>query len=120
VESQALQLVVAYIQPFQLERVVDALRRLACTPGMSIVHIEGIGSTGAHPPRPGEHTEVSPFERHVRLESYCADEDVDAIVAAIQAAARTGHAGDGKIFVSPVVHAQRIRTGARGEAAVRP
>jgi nitrogen regulatory protein PII len=115
VESQAVQLVVAYIQPFQLERAVDALRRLACTPGMSAVHIKGIGSTGAPPPRPGEQTEVTPFKRHVRLESYCADDDVEAIVAAIQAAAPTGHAADGKLFVSPVVlgNSWSARRGAR-------
>ena len=119
-ESQALQLVVAYIQPFQLERVVDALRRLSCTPGMSIVEVHGMGCTGAHPPRRGEDTEVRPLEHHLRIDSYCGEGDVDAIVEALRVAAHTGHPGDGKIFVSPVSAAWRIRTGESGEAVVRP
>ena len=119
-ETHALSLVVAFIQPFQLEPVVDALRRIEGCPGVSVSEVRGVGCTGAHPPQPGERTEVDAFERKTRLEIYCRTTDMPTIVETIRAAAHTGNPGDGKIFVSPVVQAQRIRTGASGEAAVRP
>jgi nitrogen regulatory protein PII len=119
-ESSALSVVVAFIQPFQLESVVDALRQVDGCPGMSVSEVRGVGCTGAHPPHKGERTEVDPFERRTRLEIFCRAPDVAGIVEAIRAAAHTGNPGDGKIFVSPVAGAQRIRTGEWGEAAVRP
>lgn len=119
-ESQALAVVIAFIQPFQLESVVDALRRIDGCPGMSVSDVRGVGCTGAHPPRSGKRTEVAPLDRKTRLEIFCRTTDVRVIVEAIRTAAHTGNPGDGKIFVSPVVEAQRIRTGERGEAAVRP
>lgn len=119
-ESSALSVVVAFIQPFQLEPVVDALRRVEGCPGMSASDVRGVGCTGAHPPHKGERTEVEPFDGKVRLEIYCSASDVSVIVAAIRAAAHTGNPGDGKIFVGPVAEAQRIRTGASGDAALRP
>jgi len=118
--NSSLNYVVAFIQPFQLEGVVDALRLVRGCPGMSVSEVRGVGGTGAHPPREGERTEVDPFEKKVRIEVFCREADVPGIVEAIRAAARTGNPGDGKIFVGPVTLAQRIRTGERGEAAVRP
>lgn len=119
-ESQALVVVIAFIQPFQLESVVDALRLIEGCPGMSVSEVRGVGCTGAHAPYTGERIEVDPLERKTRVEIFCRTTDVRTIVETIRAAAHTGNAGDGKIFVSPVAGAQRIRTGEWGEAAVRP
>ena len=119
-EPQALVVVVAFIQPIQLESVVDALRRIEGCPGMSVSDVRGVGCTGAHPPRAGERTEVDPLEPKTRIEIYCRVADSRGIVEAISSAAHTGNPGGGKIFVCPVAEAQRIRTGDRGEAAVRP
>lgn len=118
--SSPLNVVVAFIQPFQLEGVVDALRLVPGCPGMSVSEVRGMGCAGAHPPREGERTEVDPFEKKVRIELFCRAADVPGIVEGIRAAAHTGHRGDGKIFVGPVTTACRIRTGAWGEKAVLP
>jgi nitrogen regulatory protein P-II 1 len=117
-ESSPLQLVVAFIQPFQLDRVVDAVRRIPSFPGMSVSEVRGFGSHAAHLPREGERAEVHPFDTHLRLEVVCRLSDVGDIVEAIRQAAHTGHAGDGKVFAGPVTLGCRIRTGERGEAAV--
>lgn len=119
-ESVPLSFVVAYIQPFQLDSVVDALRHLPGCPGMSVSEVRGFGCARAHPPREGEKAEVDPFERRLRIEIFCRPGDVVGIVNAIRQAAHTGHPGDGKIFAGPVTLAQRIRTGEWGEAALRP
>lgn len=63
--------VIAFIQPFQLDAVVDELRRLPAFPGMSVSDVRGLGTHGAHPPRDGEPSEVAPLEKKVRLEIVC-------------------------------------------------
>lgn len=118
--NSPFNVVVAFIQPFQLEGVVDALRLIPGCPGMSVSEVRGVGCTGAHPPREGERTEVDPFERKARIEVFCRATDAPAIVEAIRSAAHTGHRGDGKIFVGPVTMACRIRTAEWGEKAVLP
>ena len=119
-ETSPLNYVVAFIQPFQTDAVVDALRHVRGCPGLSVSDVRGVGCTGAHPPRAGERSEVDPFERKVRIEIFCRASDAVVIVEAIRQAAHTGHPGDGKIFVGPVTLAQRIRSGEWGEAALRP
>ena len=116
--SEVLQLVVAYIQPFQLEKAVDTLRLLPNFPGMSVSDVRGFGRHGAHPPHAGERTEVEPFEKRIRIEIFCRAKELQSIVYALRGAAHTGHAGDGKIFVLPVEFALTIRTGTEGTAAV--
>ena len=119
-ESTALTVVVAFIQPFQLESTIDVLRTLPMCPGLSVATVRGVGCTGAHPPRAGERTEVDALEERLRLEIYCASIDADAIVDVLARAARTGHPGDGKIFVLPVLQGRRIRNDDTGVNAVRP
>jgi nitrogen regulatory protein PII len=109
---------VAFIQPFQLESVVDSLRRLPGFPGMSVSEVRGFGAHLSHPPHPGESTEVSPFEKRTRIEIFCRAADLTAIVEAIRAAAHTGNRGDGKIFAGPIAIACRIRTAEWGEDAL--
>lgn len=116
--SSELQVVVAFIQPFQLDAVVDAVRRIPNFPGISVSEVRGFGSHGAHPPREGERAEVHAFETSLRLEVFCRLDEATAIVETIWHAARTGHAGDGKIFAGPVTLAYRVRTGEWGESAI--
>jgi nitrogen regulatory protein PII len=118
--SAELQVVVAFIQPFQIDAVVDAVRRLPNFPGMSVSEVRGFGAHAAHPPRQGEASEVHAFQTRLRLEVFCRLEDTTAIVETIRRAAHTGHAGDGKIFSGPVSMAYRVRTGEWGESAVLP
>ncbi len=116
--SAELQVVVAFIQPFQIDAVVDAVRRLPNFPGMSVSEVRGFGAHAAHPPRKGESSEVHAFETRSRIEVFCRLEDATAIVETIRRAAHTGHAGDGKVFAAPVNLAYRVRTGEWGESAV--
>jgi nitrogen regulatory protein PII len=117
--SSELQFIVAFIQPFQLDRVVDAVRRIPHFPGMSVVEVRGFGPHAAHLPREGERAEVRPFEPRLRLEVFCRAAEVTPIVETIRNAAHTGHAGDGKVFAGPVTFAMRIRTGESGERALQ-
>ena len=119
-ETSPLNYVVAFIQPFQLDAVVDSLREVRGCPGLSVSEVRGVGCTGAHPPHVGERSEVDPFERKVRVEVFCRSADAVLIAETIRRAAHTGNPGDGKVFVGPVTLAQRIRTGEGGEAALRP
>ena len=116
--SSSLSYVLAFIQPFQLDAVVHALRRLPRFPGMSVCDVRGMGAHRAHPPVQGEDTEVHPFEKKVRIEIFCLPSDLVAIIETIRNAAHTGHVGDGKIFAGPVTLAHRIRTAEWGEEAL--
>ena len=116
--SSSISYVVAFIQPFQLDRVVDALRRLPRFPGMSASEVRGFGAHRAHPPAEGEETEVYAFKQKVRIEVFCMPSELTAIIETIRKAAYTGHAGDGKIFAGPVTLACRIRTAEWGESAI--
>ena len=112
--GESLSAVVAFIQPFQLESVVDALRRMPKFPGMSVTEVRGFGRHGAHPPHEGEPAEVVPLEKKVRLEIYCLSREATSILHAIRQAAHTGHHGDGKLFVLDVAQAMGIRSGEAG------
>ena len=116
--NSSLNYVVAFIQPFQLDGVVDALRQLPRFPGMSVSDVRGMGAHRAHPPVKGEDTEVHPFEKKVRIEIFCIPSELVAIIETIRKTAHTGNAGDGKIFAGPVTLAYRIRTAEWGEGAI--
>lgn len=109
---------VAYIRPFQLDAVVDALRKLPNFPGLSVSDVRGFGHHGAHPPHRGEMAEVDPFTPMARLEITCRGQELPGIVEAIRQAARTGHHGDGKIFINTTAWACLIRTDEEGPDAV--
>ena len=116
--SSSLNYVVAFIQPFQLDGVVNALRRLPSFPGMSVSEVQGFGAHLAHPPLKGETTEVHAFKKRTRIEVFCRPSQLIAIIETIRQAAHTGNAGDGKIFAGPVKLAYRIQTGEWGESAI--
>ncbi|MEO6323214.1 MAG: P-II family nitrogen regulator [Thermoanaerobaculia bacterium] len=116
--SDDLRFIIAFIQPFQLENVLDAVRRLPSFPGMTVTQTAGIGRHLSHPPRSGEETEVNSFMPGVRIEIYCLNSEVPEIVRAIREHARTGRRGDGKIFTGRLDSALRIRSGEEGPAAI--
>jgi nitrogen regulatory protein P-II 1 len=116
--SASMNCIVAFVQPFQLERVVDSLRRLPDFPGMSVSDVRGFGRHASRPPRVGERSEVDPFGSHVRLEIYAPGSAVSAIVETIRQYSRTGHPGDGILFVTDVAWALRIRSGRQGPDAL--
>ena len=105
-----MKLVIAIIKPFKLEEVRDALTAIGVH-GMTITEVKGYG-------RQKGHTEIYRgaeyavnFLPKVRIEVAVAEDEADKVVEAIGASAKTGQIGDGKIFVVPISHAVRIRTG---------
>ena len=112
-----MKLVAAIIKPFKLDEVQGALTALGVH-GMTVTEVRGFGRQRGHTEiyRGAEYT-VS-FLPKVRIELVVASEQADKIVAAIQGAARVGEVGDGKIFVSQIERAVRIRTGETDEAAL--
>lgn len=113
-----MQKIEAIIRPERLDNVKDALANAGIT-GMNIVHVTGRGVQKGvvHMGRGGESYTVDMLPK-VKVEVVVPDSAVDRVVNLIIEAARTGHIGDGKIFVLPVADAIRVRTGERGEAAV--
>jgi nitrogen regulatory protein PII len=107
----------AIIKPFKLEEVKDALSDVGIE-GMTVTEVKGFGRQKGHTEiyRGSEYT--VDFLPKIKLELVIADGQVSAAVAAIIKAAKTGKIGDGKIFVSSVEEAVRIRTEEKGEAAV--
>ena len=112
-----MRLITAVIKPFQLDAVKDALRALGVA-GMTVTEVSGYGRQKGHVEvyRGAEYS--VDFVPKVRLEVVVADAMAADVVAAILAAAKTGKIGDGKIFVTPIEEAVRIRTGERNEDAV--
>jgi nitrogen regulatory protein PII len=107
----------AIIKPFKLEEVKDALSELGIE-GMTVTEVKGFGRQKGHTEiyRGSEYT--VDFLPKIKLEIVAPDERVDSAVAAIVKGAKTGKIGDGKVFVSTIEDAIRIRTDERGDKAV--
>jgi nitrogen regulatory protein P-II 1 len=107
----------AIIKPFKLEEVKDALGEVGIE-GMTVTEVKGFGRQKGHTEiyRGSEYT--VDFLPKIKIELVVPDGSVETAIAAIIKAAKTGKIGDGKIFVSPVEQAIRIRTEEKGEAAV--
>jgi len=107
----------AIIKPFKLENVKDALAELAID-GMTVSEVKGFGRQKGHTEiyRGSEYT--VDFLPKIKIEIVLADSLVPSVQTAIVKAARTGKIGDGKVFVSPVDEAVRIRTQEVGEKAL--
>jgi nitrogen regulatory protein P-II 1 len=107
----------AIIKPFKLEEVKDALGDVGIE-GMTVSEVKGFGRQKGHTEiyRGSEYT--VDFLPKIKIELVLPDGSVEAAVNAIIKSAKTGKIGDGKIFVSPVDQAVRIRTEEKGEAAV--
>jgi nitrogen regulatory protein PII len=113
----AMKKVEAIIKPFKLEDVKEALSEVGVE-GMTVVEVKGFGRQKGHTEiyRGSEYT--VDFLPKVKLEVVVDDSRCDTVVDAILKAANTGKIGDGKVFVSAVLEAVRIRTGERGADAV--
>jgi nitrogen regulatory protein P-II 1 len=107
----------AIIKPFKLEEVKDALAEIGIE-GMTVTEVKGFGRQKGHTEiyRGSEYT--VDFLPKIKLETVVGDDVVSQAIAAIVKAAKTGKIGDGKIFVSTVEQAVRIRTEETGEKAV--
>jgi len=105
------------IRPEKLELVRRSLEQTGCT-GLMISEIEGHGKQkGVIQQWRGEKYRVALLPK-VKIEIITKDQDLEKIIKAIIDSARTGEIGDGKIFISPVENAVRIRTGEKGEQAI--
>jgi nitrogen regulatory protein P-II 1 len=107
----------AIIKPFKLDEVKDALGEVGIK-GMTVTEVKGFGRTGGQWEVYRGSAYVVDFVPKVKLEVVVADDMVVAVLDAIEKAAKTGRIGDGKIFVTPIEEAVRIRTGERGEDAI--
>ena len=107
----------AIIKPFKLEEVKDALSEIGIE-GMTVTEVKGFGRQKGHTEiyRGSEYT--VDFLPKIKLELVLTEERVQPAIAAIVKTARTGKIGDGKVFVSAVEEAIRIRTDEKGEHAV--
>ncbi len=107
----------ALIRPSVFDKVKKALTDMGVN-GMNYTEIRGFGRQHGHTEVYRATTRRVDFLPKVRIEVVCSDASADKIIEAIIVAARTGHVGDGKIFVSDVLESIRIRTGEKGDEAV--
>lgn len=114
-----MKLVVAVVRPEKLPDVLEALFRTDVR-GLTIHRVQGHGGETERVETYRGTTVKMELSEKVRLEIGVSDHFVEPTVRAILGAAQTGEVGDGKIFVLPVEHVYRIRTGERDEAAVTP
>jgi nitrogen regulatory protein P-II 1 len=107
----------AIIKPFKLDEVKEALQD-AGIQGLSVIEVKGFGRQKGHTELYRGAEYVVDFLPKVKIDVVLDDDQVDAAIAAIIDAAKTDKIGDGKIFVSPVEQAIRIRTGENGPDAL--
>jgi nitrogen regulatory protein P-II 2 len=112
-----MKLVIVVIKPFKLDEVRDALTRIGVH-GMTVNEVKGYGRQKGHMEiyRGAEY--AVNFLPKLRLEVAVSSEQLDQVMEAVAAAAKTGQIGDGKIFVTPLEQAMRIRTGETGDDAL--
>ncbi len=109
--------VTAIIKPFKLDEVREALAEVGVN-GLTVTEVKGFGRQKGHTELYRGAEYVVDFLPKIRVEMVVVDGAVDGVIEAIVKAARTGKIGDGKIFVSSVEQAVRIRTGESGDAAL--
>jgi len=107
----------AIVKPFKLDDVKEALHGIGLQ-GMTVVEAKGFGRQRGHTELYRGAEYVVDFLPKLKIELVLADADVDKAVEAISNAAQTGKIGDGKIFISDMTEAVRIRTGERGDQAL--
>ena len=107
----------AIIKPFKLDEVREALGEVGVA-GITVTETKGFGRQKGHTELYRGAEYVVDFLPKLKLEIVTPDDQVDRVIAAITGAANTNRIGDGKIFVSSVEEAIRIRTGERGDEAL--
>ena len=109
--------ITAIIKPFKLDEVREALAEVGVS-GLTVTEVKGFGRQKGHTQLYRGAEYVVDFLPKIRLEVVLSEDMVDPAIEAIVRAARTGKIGDGKIFVTPVEQALRIRTGETDDEAL--
>lgn len=112
-----MKLITAIIKPFKLDEVREALAEVGVS-GLTVTEVKGFGRQKGHTELYRGAEYVVDFLPKIRVEVVLPDDQVEAAIEAVVKAARTGKIGDGKIFVTPVEQAIRIRTGESDEEAL--
>ena len=112
-----MKLIIAIIKPFKLEDVRDALTAIGVN-GLTVTEVKGYGRQKGHTELYRGAEYVVDFLPKVKVEAAVDEQHVDRAIEAIEAAARTGKIGDGKIFVYDLEQVVRIRTGETGVEAL--
>ena len=112
-----MKLVTAVVKPFKLDDVREALSDIGMQ-GITVTEVKGFGRQKGHTELYRGAEYVVDFLPKVKIEVATTDDQVDQVIEAISKAANTGKIGDGKIFVSSVEQAIRIRTGETGSDAL--
>jgi nitrogen regulatory protein PII len=112
-----MKMIKAVIKPFKLDEVRDSLTKIGVE-GMTVTEVRGFGRQKGHTELYRGAEYVVDMLPKIEVELVVPDGRVELVVEAIRKAANTGRIGDGKIFVTQVVDAIRIRTGERGDEAL--
>ena len=112
-----MKLITAIIKTFKLDEVREALSEVGVS-GITVTEVKGFGRQKGHTELYRGAEYVVDFLPKVKIEAAVEDGILERAIEAIEKAARTGKIGDGKIFVSPVEHVIRIRTGETGASAL--
>lgn len=112
-----MKLVTAIVKPFRLDDVRNALGEVGVQ-GMTVSEVKGFGRQRGHTELYRGAEYVVDFLPKAKIEVAVADDRVDEVIEAIVNGAKTGKVGDGKIFVTPLEHVTRIRTGETGNNAL--
>lgn len=112
-----MKLITSIIKPFKLDEVREALAEIGVT-GLTVTEVKGFGRQKGHTELYRGAEYVVDFLPKIKVEVAVSDGRVEAVTDAIVKVARTGKIGDGKIFVTPIEQAIRIRTGEVDDAAV--
>ena len=112
-----MKLITAIIKPFKLDEVREALSEVGVS-GITVTEVKGFGRQKGHTELYRGAEYVVDFLPKVKIEAAVDDGILERAIEAIEKAARTGKIGDGKIFVCPVEHVIRIRTGETGASAL--
>ena len=112
-----MKIVMAIIKPFKLDEVREALAGIGVS-GITVTEVKGFGRQKGHTELYRGAEYVVDFLPKVRVEVVVSDDMVDRAIEVIEAAARTGKIGDGKIFVTNLSQVIRVRTGEKGDKAI--
>ncbi len=112
-----MKLITAIIKPFKLDEVREALSEVGVS-GITVTEVKGFGRQKGHTELYRGAEYVVDFLPKVKIDAAVEDGILERAIEAIEKSARTGKIGDGKIFVSPVEHVIRIRTGETGASAL--
>ena len=112
-----MKLITAIIKPFRLDDVREALSELGVS-GMTVSEVKGFGRQKGHTELYRGAEYVVDFLPKVKLDLEIDDDLLDQVIEAISSCANTGKIGDGKIFITPIEQAIRIRTGESGSSAL--